>query len=37
MCDIRLIDRSFTDVGYIGYSIGISLQELDTQGNWQFL
>jgi serine/threonine-protein kinase SRPK3 len=31
-----LIDRSFTDLGYIGFSDGIRLCELDTKGNWQF-
>jgi serine/threonine-protein kinase SRPK3 len=36
MADIRMVDRSFTDLGYIGYSDGIALGELDCQGNWQF-
>ena len=32
----NVIDRSFTDLGYIGYGDGIDLQELDSTGNWQF-
>ena len=36
MADLRLVDRSFTDLGYLGYSTGIELCELDCQGNWQF-
>ncbi|CAD8199089.1 unnamed protein product [Paramecium octaurelia] len=34
--DHRLIDRSFTDLGYIGYGEGINLEQLDSTGNWQF-
>jgi serine/threonine-protein kinase SRPK3 len=34
--DIRLIDRSFTDLGYIGYGTGIFLEKLDFGPNWQF-
>ena len=34
--DIRWVDRSFTDVGYVGYSCGLALGELDREGNWQF-
>lgn len=34
--NIRLIDQSFTDVGYTGYSEGIDLQRLDAISNWQF-
>ncbi|CAD8101565.1 unnamed protein product [Paramecium sonneborni] len=32
----RVIDRSFTDLGYIGYGDGIDLEQLDSTGNWQF-
>jgi serine/threonine-protein kinase SRPK3 len=32
--DLRLIDRSFTNMGYIGYGDGIDLEELDKGGNW---
>jgi serine/threonine-protein kinase SRPK3 len=31
------VDRSFTDLGYIGYCDGIDLEELDNCGNCQFL
>ncbi|CAD8127938.1 unnamed protein product [Paramecium sonneborni] len=34
--DHRIIDRSFTDLGYIGYGEGINLEQLDSTGNWQF-
>ena len=34
--NIRLIDQSFTDVGYTGYSEGIDLDRLDADANWQF-
>ncbi|CAD8117050.1 unnamed protein product [Paramecium primaurelia] len=34
--DHRVIDRSFTDLGYIGYGEGINLEQLDSTGNWQF-
>ena len=34
--NIRLIDQSFTDVGYTGYSEGINLERLDSIANWQF-
>ncbi len=34
--NIRLIDTSFTDVGYTGYSEGIDLERLDAISNWQF-
>jgi len=27
--DVRLIDRSFTNLGYIGFGDGICLEELD--------
>lgn len=30
----NVIDRSFTDLGYIGYGDGIDLYELDSTGNW---
>ena len=33
---IGLIDRSFTDLGYIGYGTGIFLEKLDFGPNWQF-
>lgn len=36
MADVRLVDRSFTDLGYIGYCDGLSLAELDQVSNWQF-
>lgn len=32
----KLIDRSFTNLGYIGYGEGLKLQELDQTANWQF-
>jgi serine/threonine-protein kinase SRPK3 len=32
----NLIDRSYTDLGYIGYGDGIQLMDLDSTGNWQF-
>lgn len=35
--NIRLIDQSFTDVGYTGYSEGINLERLDSIANWQFV
>lgn len=31
------MDRSFTDLGYIGYCDGINLEDLDSCPNWQFL
>lgn len=34
--DIHQIDRSFTDLGYIGYGTGIYLDKLDFGPNWQF-
>lgn len=34
--DIRYIDRSFMDLGYIGYGDGIFLEKLDFGPNWQF-
>ncbi len=30
------IDRSFTDIGYVGYGDRINLDELDNTANWQF-
>lgn len=36
MGNIRQIDRSFTDLGYIGYGTGIFLDKLDFGPNWQF-
>ena len=30
------IDRSFTDLGYIGFGGGIDFSDLDRTGNWQF-
>jgi len=33
---MNLIDRSFTNLGYIGYGDGIDLDKLDNGGNWQF-
>ncbi len=35
--DLKFIDRSFTNMGYIGYGDGIDLEDLDKGGNWQFL
>ncbi len=34
--ELKLIDRSFTNLGYIGFGDGIDLDALDTTGNWQF-
>eukprot|EP00825_Cyclidium_porcatum_P035582 TRINITY_DN3732_c0_g1_i2.p3 TRINITY_DN3732_c0_g1~~TRINITY_DN3732_c0_g1_i2.p3 ORF type:complete len:146 (-),score=37.56 TRINITY_DN3732_c0_g1_i2:194-631(-) len=34
--DIRFIDRSFTNLGYLGYGDGIEVEELDQTANWQF-
>ena len=34
--DPKLIDRSFTNLGYIGFGDGIDLGALDNTGNWQF-
>ncbi|EAS03134.2 Serine/Threonine kinase (macronuclear) [Tetrahymena thermophila SB210] len=34
--NIKLVDRSFTNLGYIGYGDGIDLEALDNGGNWQF-
>ena len=34
--EIKMIDRSFTDLGYIGYGTGIYLEKLDFGPNWQF-
>ncbi|CAD8188383.1 unnamed protein product [Paramecium pentaurelia] len=31
------IDRSFTDLGYIGFGNGIEIDMLDSTGNWQFI
>ncbi|EAS00244.2 kinase domain protein (macronuclear) [Tetrahymena thermophila SB210] len=35
--DQNLIDRSFTNLGYIGFGDGIKLDELDQDPNWQFM
>lgn len=32
----KFIDRSFTNLGYIGYGDGLNLEELDQTANWQF-
>jgi serine/threonine-protein kinase SRPK3 len=32
--DLAILDRSFTNLGYIGYGEGIELEELDTRANW---
>ena len=32
--DIRLIERDFTNLGYIGFDEGIDLDSLDNTGNW---
>ena len=34
--NIHLVDRSFMDLGYIGYGDGIFLDKLDAGPNWQF-
>lgn len=34
--EVKLIDKSFTDLGYIGYCDGIELHTLDSK-NWQFV
>lgn len=34
--DMNAVDRSFTNLGYIGYGDGIDLTALDNTGNWQF-
>ncbi len=36
LVDRSFIDRSFTNLGYIGYGDGIQLEELDQTANWQF-
>lgn len=36
MANIKLVDRSFTDLGYVGYCEGIDLEKLDACKNWQF-
>jgi serine/threonine-protein kinase SRPK3 len=35
--DRKEIDRSFTDLGYIGFGDGIEIDKLDSTGNWQFI
>jgi serine/threonine-protein kinase SRPK3 len=32
----KFIDRSFTDLGYIGFGDGIETELLDSTANWQF-
>ena len=32
--DLKLVDRSFTNMGYIGFGEGIDLDALDNGGNW---
>jgi len=32
----KIIDRSFTNLGYIGYGDGILVEDLDQTANWQF-
>lgn len=32
--DLQLVDRSFTNLGYIGYGDGIKLEDLDQDPNW---
>ena len=32
--DTKLVDRSFTNMGYIGFGEGIDLDALDNTGNW---
>lgn len=34
--DLKIVDRSFTNLGYIGYGDGIDLTALDNTRNWQF-
>ncbi len=36
LVDRRLIDRSFTNLGYIGFDEGIDFTALDNMRNWQF-
>lgn len=31
-----IVDRSFTNLGYIGFGDGIDFDALDQTGNWQF-
>ena len=31
---MALIDRSFTDLGYIGFENGIDTNQLDSTANW---
>lgn len=34
--NMKLVDRSFANLGYIGYGDGIDLDTLDNTGSWQF-
>lgn len=34
--NIKLIDQSFSNLGYIGFCDGLNLEELDQLANWQF-
>ncbi len=34
--DMKILDRSFCNLGYIGFGEGINLEELDSHPNWQF-
>lgn len=34
--NIKLIDQSFSNLGYIGFCDGLNLEELDQLPNWQF-
>lgn len=32
--DMKLLDRSFTNLGYLGYGDGIDLDSIDNTANW---
>lgn len=32
--NLKLVDRSFTNLGYIGFGDGIDFGALDNTGNW---
>lgn len=34
--DHAIVDRSFTNLGYIGFGEGINFETLDQTKNWQF-
>lgn len=37
VADMATIDRSFTDLGYIGFETGIDTEQLDQASNQQFI